>query len=177
MPTAAFSTSEATLRPASLADAAAVAAIYAPHVLEGTGTFETEPPPAQDMAARMERVLNRGWPWLVLDLGGEPIGYAYAAQFRDRAAYAMTGETSVYLRGDQVGRGFGRLLLSGLLGASVQCGFREMVAVIGDSGNAASIGVHRALGFREVGTLMGVGFKFGRWLDVVLMQKSLTPSA
>jgi phosphinothricin acetyltransferase len=165
------------LRPATIADAAAVAAIYAPHVLEGTGTFETEPPSADDMAARMARVLDRGWPWLVLEQGGAVIGYAYAAQFRDRAAYSMTGETSLYLGTGHMGRGFGRLLLERLLLASVECGFREMIAVIGDSGNAPSIRVHRALGFRDVGTLMGVGYKFGRWLDVVLMQKSLTPPA
>jgi phosphinothricin acetyltransferase len=165
------------LRPATLADATAVAAIYAYHVLEGTGTFETEPPSDAEMAARMARVLDRGWPWLVLEKGGAIIGYAYAAQFRDRAAYAMTGETSVYLGQGHAGRGHGRALLEALLIASVKAGFREMIAVIGDSGNAASIGVHRALGFREVGTLIGVGFKFGRWLDVVLMQRSLTPAA
>jgi phosphinothricin acetyltransferase len=176
MRTAVSSTSEPVLRAATLADAGAVAAIYAPHVLEGTGTFETEPPTAAEMAARMERVLGRGWPWLVLETAEGIIGYAYAAQFRDRAAYAMTGETSLYLVPSAIGQGHGRRLLEGLLLASVGCGFREMIAVIGDSGNAASIGVHRALGFREVGTLIGVGFKFGRWLDVMLMQRSLTPA-
>jgi phosphinothricin acetyltransferase len=123
------------------------------------------------MAHRLQQVSARGWPWLVMeDQSGGLLGYAYCAQFRDRAAYALTGETSVYVRAGQQGRGVGRTHLTALLAAGREVGFRQFIAVIGDSGNAASIRLHAALGFRHVGTLSGVGLKFGRLLDVVLMQ-------
>jgi L-amino acid N-acyltransferase YncA len=160
------------IRPATIDDAAGCAAVYRLAVLEGTGTFETDPPDAAEMARRIGLVLGRGWPWLVAEApDGEIVGYAYCAQFRDRAAYAHSGETSVYVAADKQGRGLGRDLMERLLAASAEAGFRQFIAVIGDSANASSIGLHRALGFRHVGTLTDAGLKFGRLLDVVLMQR------
>jgi phosphinothricin acetyltransferase len=162
------------IRPATLADAAAIAAIYAPQVLAGTASFETEAPDAAEMAARLARVLDKGWPWLVWDAGGDLLGYAYASQFRDRAAYRATCENSIYVAADAARRGVGKALLLALCDAARTAGFREMIAVIGDgSGNHASVGLHRACGFAEAGKLTNVGQKFGRWLDVVYMQRSL----
>ncbi|WP_194743536.1 GNAT family N-acetyltransferase [Thermaurantiacus tibetensis] len=166
--------STSSLRPATIADGAACAALYAPHVLRGTGTFEIDPPEAREMAARIAHVLARGWPWLLLEQpDGKLLGYAYVSQFRDRAAYARTGETSIYVAEGETGRGHGRALLEALLPAAAAAGFRTLLAVIGDSGNAASIALHRGLGFRQAGLLEGVGEKFGRRLDVVLMQREL----
>lgn len=165
------STSE-RVRPATAADAAACAAIYAPHVRDGTASFETEPPDAAAMAERMARCHRHGWPWLVLEEGGRVLGYAYLTQFRDRAAYAHSAETSIYVADAAHRRGVGRQLMQALLAAGEAAGFRQFIAVIGDSGNVASIALHRALGFRHVGTLTGVGLKHGRWLDVVYMQKA-----
>lgn len=143
-------------------------------MLRGTGTFEIDPPDAREMAVRIDRVRSRGWPWLLLERAdGTLLGYAYVGQFRDRAAYARTGETSVYVAEGETGRGHGRALLEALLPAAAAAGFRTLLAVIGDSGNAASLALHRALGFRQVGLLQGVGEKFGRRLDVVLMQREL----
>jgi phosphinothricin acetyltransferase len=160
------------IRPATLADAPGCAAVYRPHVETGTASFETEAPDSAAMAGRIDRCLANGWPWLVLERNGAIIGYAYASQFRDRAAYRHTAETSVYLAPGQAGQGFGRQLMAALVPACSAVGFRQLVAVIGDSRNAASIGLHHALGFRHVGTLTAVGFKHGKWLDVVYMQRS-----
>lgn len=168
----ASSTSE-LIRPARLDDAAACAAVYAPHVTNGTATFETVPPDAPEMARRMEKNAVRGWPWFVVERDGRIVGYAYACQFRDRAAYEHTGETSIYLSESATGQGLGGRLMDALLEACRAAGFRQMIAVIGDSGNLPSIRVHRAAGFRHVGTLENVGLKFGQWLDVVMMQKEL----
>jgi phosphinothricin acetyltransferase len=162
------------IRAATAADAAAIAGVYAPHVLTGTASFETEAPTPAEMAARMARVRDRGWPWLVAAADGEILGYAYAAQFRDRAAYARTCENSVYVNAAAHRRGVGRALLLALCDAARAAGFREVIAVIGDgSGNTASLRLHAACGFREAGKLTNVGCKFGRWLDVAYMQKSL----
>lgn len=161
------------IRSAGPADAAGLAAIYAPHVLTGTASFETEPPDDAEMAARLARVLGQGWPWLVWEADGAILGYAYATQFRDRAAYHATCENSIYVTAAAHRQGVGRGLLLALIAAAQARGFRQMVAVIGDSGNTASIGLHRACGFREAGRLEGVGNKFGRWLDVVYLQKAL----
>ena len=167
----ASSTSE-RIRAATRADAPAVAAIYGPEVAHGTASFETEPPDAGEMANRIGRCLDRDWPWLVLEGGGGQIlGYAYLNQFRDRAAYAHTAETSVYVASGARGLGVGRRLMEALIPAGRAAGFRQFVAVIGDSGNHASIALHSAVGFRHVGTLTGVGEKFGRLLDVVYMQR------
>jgi phosphinothricin acetyltransferase len=161
------------IRSATAEDAPALAAIYDPEVAHGTASFETEPPGADEMGRRLARSRTRGWPWLVLERGGGVLGYAYVVQFRDRAAYVEAGETSVYVAAEARGLGAGRRLMAALEEAAAEAGFRELVAVIGDSGNQASIGLHRALGFRHVGTLQRVGRKFGRLLDVVYMQKSL----
>jgi phosphinothricin acetyltransferase len=164
------------IRPAMLADATGCAAIYDPQVAQGTASFETEPPGPAEMARRIGRCLEKGWPWLVAEgEGGAIIGYAYLNQFRDRAAYRHSAETSVYVAADWQGVGLGRRLMRALLDAGHAAGFRQFVAVIGDSGNTASIALHRALGFRLVGTLTNVGHKHGRWLDVIYMQKVEPP--
>ncbi len=161
------------IRAATAADVAAMAAIYGPEVLGGTASFETEAPGAAEMAARLARVTAAGWPWLVAEADGAVLGYAYAAQFRDRPAYAATCENSVYVAASAQGRGIGSALLAALVEAARAAGFREMIAVIGDSGNAASRRLHAAGGFRDAGLLTNVGHKFGRWLDVVYMQRTL----
>jgi L-amino acid N-acyltransferase YncA len=174
--------SHVLVRPSTPADLAAVTDIYGWNVRHGTGTFEIDPPEEAEMARRRDDVVAKALPWLVLEDDGAVRGYAYAAQFRPRPAYRFCLEDSVYLAGDATGRGFGRLLLAELLARCEAAGARQMLAVIGDSGNAGSVGVHRALGFAQVGTIAAAGWKFGRWLDVVVMQRSLgigaaTPAA
>ncbi len=161
------------IREAQLSDAPAVASLYAHHVLTGTGTFDITPPDAEAVAHRMRAVLAQGWPWLVAEADGALLGYACAARFRDREAYARTCESSVYVAPSAQGRGIGSRLMDALISAARASGFRQMVAVVGDSANAASLALHRRLGFREVGCLRAVGEKFGRRLDVVLMQRPL----
>ena len=161
------------IRPSSDADVPAIAAIYAHHVLHGTGTFETEPPSPADMAGRRADVLAKGLPYLVAEQDGQVLGFAYSTWFKPRPAYRFSAEDSIYLAADQPGRGLGRLLLSELAAQAEQAGVRKLIAVIGDSANAGSIGVHRAMGFQHVGVLSACGWKFDRWLDVVLMEKSL----
>lgn len=161
------------IRPATNADLPAMAGIYAHHVLHGTASFETEPPTADELGARMAKVREDGLPWIVAELDGTVVGYAYATIYRGRRAYRYTAEDSVYVRHDCTGRGMGRALLQALIEACEQAGCRQMVAVIGDSANAPSIALHEAAGFRDAGILLGVGFKFGRWLDTVRMQRQL----
>ena len=161
------------IRPASPADAEAIAAIYGHHVLWGTGTFEETPPPVAEMTDRLDKVQARGWPWLVAEQDGQMLGYAYAAQFRDRAAYRFAAEDSIYIHPDHMGLGVGRALLDALMTASKESGFERMFAVIGDSDNAGSIRLHLAGGFTHCGQLDKAGFKFGRYLDVVFMQREL----
>lgn len=165
------------LRPVALGDAPAIAAIYAHHVLHGTSTFEEAPPDAAMIAMRIERVLDRGWPFLVAERAGEVAGYAYCAQFRERPAYRFAAEDSIYVRDDLRGQRIGHALLGGLLLAAEAQGFRQMIAMIGDAANTASIGLHAALGFVETGRIHACGIKFGRWLDVVVMQRALGPGA
>ena len=162
------------LRPATREDADALAAIYAPHVRDGTGTFEEEPPSAQVMEERLGRVIDAGWPWIVAERDGEPVGYAYATQFRDRPSYRYTCEDSVYVATEAGGHGVGGQLLEALVEAAAAAGFRQMLAVIGDSANRASIALHERQGFVHSGTITNAGMKFGRWIDVVLMQRQLT---
>jgi L-amino acid N-acyltransferase YncA len=164
-----------SLRPAIAADAGALAAIYEPHVRKGTATFELEPPDAAEMERRWQDVTSRGMPSLVAVSDGEVLGYAYAAPYRPRPAYRFTVEDSIYVRAEASGKGIGRALLSALIDASERAGARQMIAVIGDSANTASIAVHATLGFRQIGMLASVGNKFARWLDVVLMQRALGP--
>lgn len=161
------------IRPSLAADLPAITAIYAHAVRHGTGTFELDAPDESEMRRRREDVLSQGLPWLVADRDGEVLGYAYANLFRPRRAYRFCLEDSIYLDPKATGQGVGRLLLAELTGRCEALGARQMLAVIGDSDNAASIGVHRALGFRDAGRLTAAGWKFGRWLDVVLMQRSL----
>lgn len=164
---------EALLRPATVTDMAAVQAIYERHVLEGLATFEEVPPDVAEMARRFEDVTGRGLPWLVAEAEGRIAGYAYAGLFRARSAYRFALEDSIYLAPDAVGRGIGKALLVRLLAESEAAGARQMLAVIGDSANAGSIGVHRSCGFEHVGIFRSVGLKFGRWVDVVMMQRAL----
>lgn len=162
------------VRPATEADAAAMAALYAHHVLHGVGTFEEVPPTPAEMAERLAAVEARGLPWRVAEgPDGRLLGYAYAGAFRLRAAYRHTAETSAYVAADTQRRGVGRALLAAVIEACEAAGVRQLLALIGDSANAGSIGLHAAFGFEPVGTLRHVGFKAGRWVDVVMMQKSL----
>ena len=163
------------LRDASAADAPAVASLYGWHVLNGLGTFEEEPPSPDEMASRMRAVSARGLPWLLAEADGRLLGYAYAAPYRDRSGYRFTAEDSVYVAPDAQRRGAGRALLNALLDRCTSLGLRRMLAAIGDSGNTASIDLHRRCGFEVCGTLHSVGFKHGRWLDVVFMERTLQP--
>jgi len=161
------------LRPAEDRDMAAITAIYGHHVLHGAASFETEPPTPEEMLRRRRALVDQGYPYLVAELDGAVGGYAYAGPYRPRAAYRDTVENSIYLRPDAIGHGIGSRLLDALIEACDQCGFRQMVAVVGDSGNTPSIRLHQRHGFRLVGTLQSVGYKHGRWLDSVLLQRSL----
>lgn len=162
-----------TVRDADDADLAAVRSIYAHFVLHGLASFEEVPPEAAEIARRRQAVLARGLPYLVAETDGRVVGFAYAGTYRPRPAYRYTVEDSVYVAPDAGRRGAGRLLLATLIRRCEAAGFRQMVAVIGDSANAPSIGLHRALGFESAGVLKAVGFKFGRWVDSVLMQRAL----
>lgn len=161
------------LRDATAADVPAITEIYAHHVLHGTGTFEEDPPDEADIAERIAKVQAAGCAWLVAEENGLILGYGYFAPFRPRSAYRFTAEDSVYVRNDIRGQGVGKALVAELLVRAEARGIRQMVAVIGDSENVGSIGLHISLGFRQVGVLKAAGMKFGRWVDVVQMQKSL----
>jgi phosphinothricin acetyltransferase len=163
------------IRPAVPGDLAAVQAIYAHHVLNGLATFEEEPPPLDELKRRYGEVTERGLPWLVAEYGDAIAGYGYCAPYRARSAYRYALEDSVYVRHDMQRRGVGRALLDELVQRCEAAGYRQIVAVIGDSAHAASINLHAAAGFVRVGTLRSVGFKFGRWVDSVLMQRALGP--
>ena len=166
-----------TLRDATPDDAAAITAIYAHHVRTGTGSFELDPPDVAEIARRMQDLHARGLPWIVALRGAQVAGYAYAAPFRLRPAYRFTLEDSVYVQEGEGGRGIGSLLLAELLARCEAGGCRQMVALIGDSANAASIALHAGHGFRHAGLLAASGWKFGRWVDTVLMQRELGPGA
>jgi phosphinothricin acetyltransferase len=161
------------VRDATEADAQALADIYGHAVLHGFGTFEEEPPSAADMNARRRAVTDQGLPYLVAEADGRVLGFAYAAPFRPRAAYRYTLEDSVYVAPEAAGKGVGRTVLSAVIAACEALGVRQLMAVIGDSENAASIGLHRSLGFEQTGVGRSVGFKHGRWVDIVHMQKAL----
>jgi phosphinothricin acetyltransferase len=161
------------VRAATDADAEALAAIYGHHVLTGFGTFEEVPPSPAEMDARRKAIADRGLPYLVAEADGRVLGFAYAGPFRPRAAYRYTAEDSVYIAPDAIGKGVGRAVLSAVIDRCQAMGLRQLVAVIGDSGNAASIGLHTALGFERTGVGHSVGFKHGRWVDIVQMQKPL----
>ena len=161
------------IRALTLPDIPAVQAIYAHHVLNGLATFEEDPPGVDDVAERVAAVRAKDLPWLVAEVGGRVLGYAYASPFRPRTAYRFTVEDSVYIAPEAARRGLGKVLLDAVIAECEAMSLRQMIAVIGDSGNAASIGLHRACGFEFKTALDGVGYKFGRWVDVVWMQRSL----
>jgi len=165
------------IRAAAAGDAATLAAIYGHHVAHGFGTFETDPPSAEDMAARVAAVRALGLPYLVAEIDGDVAGFAYGAPFRPRASYRYTVEDSVYIGPDRLGQGIGRALLGGVIEACEALGLRQMVAMIGDSGNDRSIGLHRSMGFEPVGVFRAIGFKHGRWVDVAMMQRALNVGA
>jgi phosphinothricin acetyltransferase len=162
-----------SIRDASEDDAGAVQAIYAHHVLHGTATYDVEPPSADAMWDKIRAIRGAGWPFIVAELDGEVAGYAYATQFRDRAAYRFAAEDSIYVHAENTGRGVGKALLNALIERSAASGFRTLIAVIGGA-EPASIAVHGSCGFREVGRLKAVGYKFDRWLDSVYMQIELS---
>jgi phosphinothricin acetyltransferase len=161
------------IRDATEADVADIQAIYAHHVLHGTGTFEEQPPSVEEMLARFRKVVNGGFVWLVATDATGVLGYGYYTPFRERSAYRFTVEDSIYVREDVRGQGVGKALVTRLIELATAAGLRQMIAVIGDSENVGSIGVHASLGFHMVGTMKATGIKFGRWLDVVTMQRPL----
>lgn len=163
------------IRAATPADAEAIAAIYAHHVLHGTASFDKEPPSAAFWREKVTAVQARHWPFLVA-IDANLVGYCYATQFRDRAAYRFTCENSVYVHPDHRGKGVGRKLLAALIPAAREAGFKQMIAVIGGA-EPASVALHRTNGFIEAGRMKSVGFKFGQWLDSVYMQLSLDRDA
>jgi L-amino acid N-acyltransferase YncA len=167
------------IRDAGPQDLPAITAIYAHHVLHGAGTFEEVPPDQAEMTERLAKVQDNGWAWLVAEEEGQGeaegriIGFAYYAQFRDRSAYRFTAEDSIYVRDNVRGQGVGKALVAALLTRATEAGFRQMFALIGDSDNVGSIGLHLSLGFRQAGVLKAAGVKFGRWVDLVFMQRGI----
>ncbi|MEY4734628.1 MAG: Phosphinothricin N-acetyltransferase [Pseudomonadota bacterium] len=161
------------IRPSRDEDIAAITAIYRHHVLHGTGTFEIDPPTEADMAARRADVLAKGLPYLVVEEAGQVLGFAYCNWFKPRPAYRFSAEDSIYMATDAHHKGLGKALLAELCAHAERAGVRKFLAVIGDSANAGSIGVHRSVGFGHVGTVKSCGWKFDRWLDVVMMEKTL----
>ena len=164
-----------TIRACAADDIPAITAIYRKAVLNGRASFDVDPPDETEMLRRREALRSGGHPYLVAEAEGEVIGYAYAAAYRPRLAYRNSVENSVYVNEGAQGRGVGRLLLKALIEEAAARGFRQMIAVIGDSANRASIRLHEVLGFSHVGVLRSVGWKHGQWLDTVLMQRSLGP--
>ena len=161
------------IRDAAEDDISAIARIYGHEVLHGLGTFEEVPPSAEELGRRRRVIVDAGLPYLVAEIEGEIAGYAYAGQFRPRPAYRYSVENSVYIDLGHRGKGVGRALLTALIERCEKGQWRQMVAVIGDSGNAGSIGLHASLGFRKIGEVKSVGFKLGRWVDTVMMQRAL----
>ena len=167
----------AALRPAAPGDISAITSIYANAVKHGTASFELQPPDEAEMLRRYRALIDGGYPYLVAELDGAVAGYAYAGPYRTRPAYHWSVEDSIYLDPKSQRRGIGRMLLDRLIAESTVRGFRQMIAVIGDSAQVPSIELHRAAGFRLVGSIENVGYKFGRWLDSVIMQRALGSGA
>jgi phosphinothricin acetyltransferase len=165
--------SEVGIRAAGPKDTAAITRIYADAVIHGTASFELEPPDEADMARRQQALLAKGYPYLVAERAGVVAGYAYAGPYRDRRAYDWCVEDTVYVAPEFHRKGIGRLLLACLITEAEALGYRQMIGVIGDSANTASVAVHAAVGFRLIGTFQSIGYKHGRWLDTVLMQRAL----
>jgi len=167
----------ASVRPSRVEDIAAIHAIYTPAVLHGTASFELEPPDEAELARRREAILTSGFPYLVAEHGGRIVGYAYAGQYRPRPAYRYAVEDSIYVAPDVQGKGVGKALLAELIHQCEALGMRQMIAVIGDNQSQGSINLHRAMGFSPAGIVKNVGYKHGRWLDQVLMQRDLGTGA
>jgi L-amino acid N-acyltransferase YncA len=165
------------LRPSEDRDVAAITAIYAHHVLHGVASFEEVPPGEDEIARRRAEVVGRGLPYLVAERAGRVLGYCYAGPYRPRSGYRFSLEDSIYIDAAELGRGIGRVLLGRVVDAAAALGYRQMVAVIGGSDQWPSIRLHRALGFARVGLLPAIGYKFGAWIDTVLMQRTLGPGA
>ena len=161
------------IRPSCDEDIPAITAIYRHHVLTGTGTFEIDPPSESDMLTRRADVLAKGLPYLVVEEAGQVLGFAYCNWFKPRPAYRFSAEDSIYMAADAHHKGLGKALLAELCTQAERAGVRKFLAVIGDSANAGSIGVHRSVGFTPVGIVKSCGWKFDRWLDVVMMEKTL----
>ena len=161
------------IRPSSDADLPAITAIYAHHVLHGTGSFETEPPSVADMTTRRADVLSKGLPYLVVEQDGKIAGFAYGNWFKPRPAYRYSVEDSIYMAPELQGKGLGRALLAELMARFEAVGIRKVMAIVGDSANTGSVGIHLALGFTQVGIVDSCGWKFGAWRDIVIMQKTL----
>ena len=162
-----------TIRKSLTSDLNGITAIYRHHVLHGTGTFEVDPPTLRDMAARRDDVLTKELPYLVIEENSHVAGFAYCNWFKPRPAYRFSAEDSIYLAEEAQGKGYGRLLLTELMVQAERVGVRKLIAVIGDSTNQGSIGVHRSCGFNHVGILSSCGWKFGRWLDVIMMERAI----
>ncbi len=170
-------TPNVSIRPSNDHDVAAIAAIYGHHVLNGTASFEEVPPDADEIARRRHALLARGFPYLVAERSGRVLGYCYAGPYNTRSAYRFTVEDTVYVDAAELGRGVGRALLASVIERCTEQGYRRMVAIIAGSNHQASIGLHQALGFSRIGVLPAIGFKFDRWIDIVLMQRALGPGA
>jgi len=164
-----------TIRPAAPGDTAAITAIYRPAVLTGTASFELDPPDEAEMLRRFRALVDGGFPYLAACRGADLVGYAYAGPYRPRPAYRFSAEDSIYIAPQAQGEGVGRALLEALIAECTARNFRQLIGIIGDSGHAASIGLHKSLGFVDVGIVRSVGFKHGRWLDQVIMQLPLGP--
>jgi len=163
-----------SIRPSHQSDVSAVTEIYAHYVLRSTASFEIVPPDEREMAHRREQVLDRGLPYLVAEIDKKAVAYAYAVPYRPRPAYRFTVEDSIYVHPDYIGKGIGRLLLAALINGCEKASCRQMIAVIGGKDTSASVRLHHAFGFLQVGVLKAVGFKFGAWADTVLMQRALS---
>ena len=163
------------IRPSRDDDVAAIAGIYGHHVLHGVASFEEVPPSVEEMARRRADVIVRGFPYVVAERGGKVVGYCYSGPYRARIGYRFSIEDSIYIDANEVGRGIGRALLAEVIERSTELGYRQMIAVIGGSETLPSINLHKALGFTHIGTFTGIGFKFGRWIDSVYMQRPLGP--
>lgn len=161
------------VRPASAADFAAIQSIYSHHVLHGLASFEETPPTVQEMRGRYDEVISHGLPYLVAEESGEVLGYGYCTPYRSRSAYRYSLEDSVYVREGRHRKGIGRGILCALIERCEQLGYRQLIAVIGDSAQTPSIRLHESMGFLRAGTLRSVGFKFGRWVDTLIMQRPL----
>jgi phosphinothricin acetyltransferase len=166
-----------TIRPSRDGDLDAITAIYGYHVLHGTASFEEVPPEPHEMVRRRRDVIGCGLPHLVAERSGRVLGLCYAGRYHTRSGYRFTVEDTIYVDAAEVGRGIGRALLASLLERCTEQGYRQMVAVIGGSDNWPSIRLHQALGFARIGILGAIGFKFGNWVDIVLMQRALGPGA